>query len=200
MRTGERPIRAITDTWAGRAPCARLAGVTEYLKNFFLSFFFFIPSAQDRPESRRESESRQQPTHRTVSIKTTENAPNNTTPFLYYSHQSFGINIKFAKKRGSTCSCCLGGGRSCNVSVLDKAVPGQNWRSAPAPATADRYRSHRETTSLLCRSSPTVHGLFEPRSFSGVREISLPEGSREINAWTVIRRSAAARSYVCSRL
>lgn len=27
-----------------------------------------------------------------------KNVSNNTTPFLYYSHQSFGINIKFAKK------------------------------------------------------------------------------------------------------
>ena len=32
-----------------------------------------------------------------VSINDT-NVSNNTTPLLYYSHQSFGINIKFAKK------------------------------------------------------------------------------------------------------
>lgn len=33
-----------------------------------------------------------------ISINDT-NISNNTTPFLYCSHQSFGINIKFAKKR-----------------------------------------------------------------------------------------------------
>lgn len=36
-----------------------------------------------------------------------KNVSNNTTPFLYYSHQSFGINIKFAKKLAST---AMGGG------------------------------------------------------------------------------------------
>jgi hypothetical protein len=50
-----------------------------------------------------------------------KNVSNNTTPFLYYSHQSFGINIKFAKKLASTAT---GGG----VEIAPSACGTKNSR------------------------------------------------------------------------
>lgn len=66
---------------------------------------------------------------RVVSINDT-NVPNNTTPFLYYSHQSFGINIKFAKKPSSPSWLLLhwqGGGSKLQRQLRDNESHGGSW-------------------------------------------------------------------------
>lgn len=58
-----------------------------------------------------------------------KNVSNNTTPFLYYSHQSFDINIKFAKKLASTAT--RGG-----VEIAPSACGTKNTRESSWPISS----------------------------------------------------------------